>query len=165
MIFNHARGLILAGVVISVGAVFATGGAAAAENPRSVSVSGECIRTVVPDRGAVTITAEVKESDAKRARNGANRIYEAVRSRVSKLNLPDANVSTAEYLSEEVREWEKDKMVSKGFRTRIALRVETSDHSRLSEVIEIASREGVKQMSGMSCTPAGSSSCCSWSSA
>jgi uncharacterized protein YggE len=123
--------------------------AIAAEAPRMVSVSGSCLRNVIPDRGAVTITAESRDADAKRAQVAANRQYEAMRSKVARLNLPDGELSTAEFLSEEIREWEKERMVSKGFRTRISLRVETSDHSRLGEVIDIASREGVKQMSGL----------------
>jgi uncharacterized protein YggE len=121
----------------------------AAEPPRSVAVSGTCLRNVIPDRGAVTVTAESRDADAKRAQVAANRSYEAVRSKVARLSLPDGDLSTAEYLSEEIREWEKDRLVSKGYRTRISLRVETSDHSRLGEVIDIASREGIKQMSGL----------------
>jgi uncharacterized protein YggE len=130
-------------------AIWSMGAAVAADAPRMVSVSGACMRNVIPDRGAVTITAEARDADAKRAQVAANRSYEAVRAKAARLNLPDGELSTSEYLSEEIREWEKDRLVSKGFRTRISLRVETSDHSRLSEVIDIASREGIKQMSGL----------------
>ncbi len=58
-------------------------------------------------------------------------------------------MTTVEFHSEEIREWEKNKLISKGFRTRIGLRVETSDQARLGEVIEMAGREGVKQISGL----------------
>lgn len=121
----------------------------AAEAPRTVSVTGSCIRNVIPDRGAVNLTAESRDGDAKRAQTTAARSYEAVRSKAVALKLADGELTTSEYSSEEVREWEKDKMVSRGFRTRIGLRVETSDTARLGEVMEIASREGIKQISGM----------------
>jgi uncharacterized protein YggE len=122
---------------------------ARADVPRSVSVSGTCVRGVVPDRGAVVLTAESRDADAKRAQQAATRVYESVRSKTAALRLPDAELSTSEYVSEEVREWEKDRSVLKGYRTRISLRVETSDFSRLSEAIEVGSREGIKQMGGL----------------
>lgn len=136
--------LLVTGLIL-----LSSGSTWAAETPRTVSVSGSCIRSVIPDRGAVTLTAEIKDSDAKRAQTAATRSYEAVRSKALGLKLPDAQLSTSEYTSEEVKEWEKDRMVSRGFRTRIGLRVETSDTARLGEVMEMASREGIKQISGM----------------
>jgi uncharacterized protein YggE len=122
---------------------------ASGEPPRSVSVSGSCTHTVIPDRGAVVVTVEARDADAKRAQVAAARQYEAVRSRIDALRLTDGEISTSEYVSEEIREWEKDRQVSKGFRTRIGLRAETSDHGRLGEVIEIASREKVKTIGGL----------------
>lgn len=124
-------------------------GFAHADAPRSVSVSGSCIRSTIPDRGVVTLTAEAKDPNSKRTQVAATKLYEALRTKVTALRLPDVELSTAEYTSEELKEWEKSRQVSKGFRTRIALRVETSDHSRLGEVLEIGTREGVTEMSGL----------------
>ncbi|MBS1962013.1 MAG: SIMPL domain-containing protein [Bdellovibrionales bacterium] len=126
---------------------FASGAVAfSAEPPRSVSVSGSCVRNVVPDRGSVTVVVDVKDPDAKRAQVAATRQYEALRSKVNALKLSDGEISTSEYVSEEIREWEKNRMVSRGYHTRIGLRVETSDHGRLGEVIDAASREGIKDV-------------------
>lgn len=131
------------------GFLFFSGTFAYADAPRSVLVSGSCIRSTIPDRGVVTLTAEAKDPSSKRAQIAATQLYESVRSKVTSLRLPDADLSTAEYTSEELKEWEKNRMVSKGFRTRIALRVETSDHSRLGEVLEVGTREGVTEMTGL----------------
>jgi uncharacterized protein YggE len=128
-------------------AVFFSVGVLAAEPPRTVSVTGNCVRSVVPDRGALTLTVEVKDPDAKRAQTAASRQYDALRGKIAALKLKDGEISTSEYISEEIREWEHSKMVSKGFHTRIGLRVETADHARLGEVIEIASREEIKEVS------------------
>jgi hypothetical protein len=137
------------GLVLAM--VFGAGSAwSATETPRSVSVSGSCVRSVIPDRGAVVVTIEAKDSDAKRAQQAASRQYEEVRSRVAALGLPDGEITTTEYVSEEIREWEKDRQVSKGFHTRIGLRAETSDHGRLGEVIDIATREKIKNIGGLS---------------
>jgi uncharacterized protein YggE len=116
---------------------------------RSVAVTGDCVRSVIPDRGAVILTAEAKSPDSKRTQTEAKKLYEGVRSKVAALRLPDGEISTSEYVSEEVREWNNGKQVSRGFRTRIGLRVETSDHSRLCEVLEIGSRGGITEMSGL----------------
>lgn len=130
-------------------ALLGAASASAIETQRTVAVSGSCVRNAVPDRGAVTLTAEAKDADAKRAQTAANRQYEAIRSKAAGLKLPDSEISTSEYTSEEIKEWEKDRMVSRGFRTRISLRVETSDTARLGEVMDLGSREGIKQISGM----------------
>lgn len=139
----------LTGIGVGVLAILWSAAAIAAEAPRTVSVSGNCVRQVIPDRGAVVVTVDAKDPDAKRAQVAATRQYEALRSKVLALKLADGEVSTAEYLSEEIREWDRNKLVSKGYHTRISLRAVTSDHGRLGEVIDAASREGIKQMSGL----------------
>ncbi len=123
--------------------------ALAADAPRTVSVSGACIRSVVPNRAAVVLMVDEKDADAKRAQVAATRRYESIRGKISAFRLPEGEMTTVEFHSEEIREWEKNKLISKGFRTRIGLRVETSDQARLGEVIEMASREGIKQISGL----------------
>lgn len=121
----------------------------AGDPPRVVSVSGACIRNVIPDRGAIVVIVDAKDADSRRAQTSATRQYESLRTKIASLKLPDGELSTSEYLSEEIREWEKDRQVSKGFHTRIGLRVETSDVGRLGEVIEIASRDGIHDLSGL----------------
>jgi uncharacterized protein len=138
-------------IILALGLGFGifSAGAIAAETPRSVSVSGSCLRSVIPDRGSVTLTVDAKDADAKRAQTAASRQYESLRTKIGALRLADAEISTVEFRSEEIREWEKDRNVSKGFRTRMSLKVETSDISRLGEVTELASREGIKEMGSL----------------
>lgn len=117
---------------------------------RVVNVSGTCIRNVTPDRGSVTITAEFKDLDVKKATTLATQQYEKVRDRVVRLKLEDEELSTSEYRVDEIREWENNKNVFKGYRARIGLKVVTSNQKRLGEVIEIASKEGVRDVGGLS---------------
>jgi uncharacterized protein YggE len=133
---------VLAGIALAIGTAHAS-------ETRSVAVSGYCQRNVIPDRGAIVATVDVRDADPKRAQVGATRQYESFRSKVAALRLPDAEVSTVEYVSEEIREWQKDRQVSKGFHTRIGLRVETSDHARLGDVMALASREGLREVGGL----------------
>jgi len=69
--------------------------------------------------------------------------------KVSKLKLENRELSTSELSLNELREWENQKMVSKGFVSRIGLRVETSDFQGLGDVSSIASKEGMKEIGGL----------------
>ena len=117
---------------------------------REVSVTGSCSRQVTTDRGAVIITADVLDQDLKTAVRKATQQYERTLSAVKKLGLADEDLRTVEYNVSEDKQWEKDRMVSKGFRARIGFRVTTSDIPRLGEVMEIAAREDIKNVGAMS---------------
>jgi hypothetical protein len=132
--------------------ILATSTAFAAETERKVTVSGHCTRQVVADRGAITLTSEFKSKDPKTAAAEATRAYETVKSAVKRLDLPDAEMKTSEYSVNELREWEKDKSVSKGFRARMGLEVTTSDIAKLGDVIDIATREGVQDVGSLTTT-------------
>ncbi|MBU6376123.1 MAG: SIMPL domain-containing protein [Bdellovibrionales bacterium] len=116
---------------------------------RKVTVSGKCSRNVTPDRGAMVLTAEFRDDDLKTASRRATEAYERTRDAVKKLNLKDLDLKTVEYSMGEVREWEKNKSVFKGYRARMGLRVATSQVDRLGELIAIASREGLKDVGAL----------------
>jgi len=116
---------------------------------RTVSVSGSCTRSIVPDRGSIRVTAEAQDKELRSATRDAAKQYEAVRDAVKRLNLADAELTTTEYSVNEIREWEKDRQVSKGFRARMGLEVATSDIQKLGEVIAIASREGIRDVGAL----------------
>lgn len=113
---------------------------------RDVTVSGECTRQVTPDRGMITVTADIRDSDLKSAAKKATEAYERVREGVKRLGLENLEMRTSEYNLAEVREWEKDRQVSKGFQARMGLRVSTSQAQRLGEVIALAAREGLREV-------------------
>lgn len=122
---------------------------ALANTERTVSVSGMCTRQVTPDRGSITLTAEFTDHDLRDATKKATDLYGRVRDQVKRLNLPDLELQTSEYNVQEAREWEKNKMVSKGFRARMGLRVSSSAIDRLGEVISIASRQSVQDVGAL----------------
>jgi uncharacterized protein len=117
---------------------------------RSVTVTGSCIRSALPDRGAVNLVADVLAQNLQEASKKSTEQYEAVRKAVQKLNLKDLELSTSESSFQEEREWRGDKSVFKGFRARLGLRVSTSEPSRLGEVIAIAAQQNIRQVSGLS---------------
>lgn len=121
-------------------------GAGALGSERIVTVSGSCTRPVTSDRGAITLTAEFTERDLQAATRKASDSYDRAREGIKRLNLSDLDLRTSEYQVAEHKEWEKDKLVSKGYRARMGIRVATSQVQRLGEVIALASREGLKEV-------------------
>ncbi len=117
--------------------------------PRQVSVSGHCIRTVTPDRGALVLTVDVLEKDLRSATRQASLTYDRLKQAIEKLGLSELNLTTSEYSVREERQWEKDRAVFKGFRARLGLRVVSSSIERLGEVMSIGSREGVQDVGAL----------------
>jgi uncharacterized protein YggE len=122
-------------------------GAWAASNEEGITVTGRCLKEVAPDRGAITLTADSLDKDLKSALQRSTQAYEKAREAVKKLKLKDAQLFTQEYDVREDKQWENNKMVSKGFRARIGLKVETSEIPRLSEIFQIATNAGIRETS------------------
>jgi uncharacterized protein YggE len=117
-----------------------------AATERQISVSGNCTRRVAPDRGSIVLTAEFREKDLRSAAKQATEAYDRTVENVRRLGLENLELRTVEYSLGEVREWEKDRQVIKGFRARMGLEVATSSIQRLGEVIALAAREGLKDV-------------------
>ena len=136
--FNAKLALTLLAVVLS--------GASAQALDRTVSVTGTCLRSAIPDRGSITVVSDFLNPDLQVSSRKATESYETVKKAIQKLNLKDVELSTSEYSVNEIFEYQKDKQVSKGFRARMGLLVVTSETGRLGEVIAIAAKAGVKDV-------------------
>jgi uncharacterized protein YggE len=128
-------------------AAFAASGASAME--RQVTVTGSCSRQVTTDRGSIVLTSDILDKDLKSAIKQASRQYDRALDAIKKLKLENVDLQTVEYNVGELREWEKNKSVFKGYRARIGLSVSTSDIQRMSEVIEIAARNEIRDVGAL----------------
>jgi uncharacterized protein YggE len=117
--------------------------------PRQVAVSGECNHVVSPDRGSITLTVEFQNMDLAKATKDAADSYERLSSAIKKLRLENLNIRTNEYSVNEVREWEKNREIMKGYRARMGLWVSTSEIQKIGEIIAIASKEKVKDVNSL----------------
>lgn len=111
---------------------------------RSVTVLGNCLKSVFPDRGSVEFFSESVNMDSQKAVAAATKTFENARDAVKKLNLKNLELSTVENSLNEERPWENNKSVFKGYRSRIGLKVYTSEIARLSEVTGAAGKQGIK---------------------
>jgi uncharacterized protein YggE len=123
--------------------------AAHAETERSVSASGTCRREIAPDRSSITMTAEFRDRDAQAATRKATEAFEALRKRILELKIDKLELETTEFSVNEVREWEKDRSVMKGYQARAGLKVSSADFGFSSKVIGFAIKEGIKDIGGL----------------
>ena len=135
--------------ILAILTVVLCGQSQAASIERQVSVSGVCNRMVTPDRASIILTVEFQDMDLKTATHKVSESYERVQSQIKNLRLENANLRTVEYSVNEIREWEKDHQVMKGFRARMGLWISTSEIQRLGDVINIASQEKVKNVGAL----------------
>ena len=95
------------------------------------------------------LTAEFRDKDAQVTAHKATEIFERVRKKILENKISKLDLETSEFSVNEVREWEKDKVVSKGFQSRASLKISSSDFGFSSKVIGIALSEGVKDVSNL----------------
>ncbi|MBX2995982.1 MAG: SIMPL domain-containing protein [Bdellovibrionaceae bacterium] len=116
---------------------------------RMVVVTGDCLRNLVPDRGAITLTAEALEKNPGAAMEKVSEHYNRIRERVKKMNLKNMELETTDFTVNEDIDWSNNQKKSRGFRARMGLRVTTSDTSKLGDLALIASELKVQDVSGL----------------
>lgn len=115
-----------------------------------IVASGACLKKVSQDRGSVTLVSDALAPTSAESSQRANKDNAAMRAAVQALKLDDAILASDSYSVYEEREQSGKKMVSRGYRTQIGLKVETSQISRLGEVIVAANKLGVKNIHSLS---------------
>lgn len=115
-----------------------------------VAVGGQCSRSVTPDRGVVTLVAQVTDKNGQLASQKATELYEQVRASVQKLELKDLEMQTSEYSIHEMVDYQGQQRVSRGMRASIGLQVTTSEIARLGDVTALASQLPIERVDGLS---------------
>lgn len=128
--------------------IFSTGVHAGMDIPK-IEVQGNCNVNVVPDRGRVTFTAEHQARDQKEAVKKTTKLINTLKENIQSLKLKDSELKNTNYSVFPVREWEKEKMVHKGYRASLSLEVTTSEIPRLGEAMMKASEAGVTNVGSL----------------
>jgi uncharacterized protein YggE len=111
-----------------------------------ITVQGNCDLQVTPDRGRISISAENQSKDQKEAVARTNKEINQLRDEIKALKLEHLELKTTAYAVHPVREWEKEKLVSKGFQSTLTLEITTSEITRLGEVMQKASLVGIRKV-------------------
>lgn len=119
------------------------------KDDRMVSVAGNCFRSVTPDRGSITLTAESTDAGAGTASQKAIEQYNKIRERVKKMNLKNLELETTEFSVNEDFDWANNVRKSRGFRARMGLRVVSSETTRMGDVAALAAELKVREVSGL----------------
>lgn len=120
-----------------------------AASPDLIMVQGKCDKKVVPDRAAITFTSENTNKDQKKAFTKTTKEIEDLKSQINKLKLKNSVLKSTGYQVNPVREYEKDKLVDKGMRVALSLRVETSEIEKIGETLALASKLGITQVGNL----------------
>ena len=115
-----------------------------------VQVEGECTKKDTPDIATVSFT--VDEMDAKevsKAVSKMNKKYNQLLAEIKKLELKDVTLRSDNYQVNEIKEWEKDKQVFKGYRASFSLTVETAGLDKIALAMEKAASLNVTQAGGL----------------
>lgn len=98
---------------------------------------------VIPDRGMISFTAENQSKNQKDAVKKTNEQINNLKSAIESLKLSDLELKNTNYSVYPVREWEKERMVEKGYRAALTLEVTTSDIPKLGEAMMKGSSVGI----------------------
>lgn len=121
-----------------------------ADDVPQIQVQGNCEMKVIPDRGMISFTAENQAKDQKDAVKKTNEQINKLKDAIKELKLDDIELKNTNYSVYPVREWEKEKMVNKGFRASLTLEVVTSDIPRIGETMMKASAVGITNVGSLS---------------
>jgi uncharacterized protein YggE len=108
-----------------------------------IQVQGNCEVKVIPDRGRITFLAENQSKDQKEAVKKTTEQINELKESIEELKLKNLELNNSAYAVYPVREWEKEKVIEKGFRATLSLEVTTSEISRIGEAMMKASKVGI----------------------
>lgn len=124
-------------------------GSSNSDQEKGISVIGECLTKVTQDRGAVTVGSSVLAKTSREASEQAIKAHELIKADVQKLGLKDQVIETANYSVNQECSYLQNKRVCEGFRAHLATRFETSEISRVGDVIAIAAKLGSEEVSNL----------------
>lgn len=119
------------------------------EQRTGISVTGECLKKITRDRGAITVSTSTLAPTAKESSKRAIEAHEKFKSAIQALKFPELLVATAGYSVNQECHYSKlsSEPECKGYRTTISTRFETSTFANLEEIIGVASTHGAQNVS------------------
>jgi uncharacterized protein YggE len=120
-----------------------------ADDAPQIQVQGRCEIKVTPDRGKIVFTAENQSRDQKEAVKKTTLQINQLKTESEKLKLENLELKNTNYSVFPVREYEKEKVVDKGFRAQLSLEVVTSEINKIGEAMAAASKAGITNVGSL----------------
>ena len=124
-------------------------GAVADEQRAGIAVTGECLKKIQRDRGAVTVSSSIVAPTAKESSKQTIEAHEKIKAAVQALKLPELLASTSGYSVNQECSYNSKTTAREcsGYRTTISTRFETPNLTNLEDIIGVASKLGAQDVS------------------
>jgi uncharacterized protein YggE len=120
----------------------------AREPAPAVVVRGEATLTTAPDEVEIALDLDVHDRTAERASDELARRSNALAQVLDELSVPNDRRATTGIFVQEEREWEKSRLLMKGFRAWTRLTVRLSDFAPLAAILSRAVERAAADVSG-----------------
>jgi uncharacterized protein YggE len=125
--------------------------------PTGITATGECVAKVSHDRGRVSVGSSSIAKTPSDASKEVNKDHESIKDAIKNLKLPDFTTQTESYIVEQNCSYESGKRVCDGFRASVSTNFETSDLTRLGELVVLAAKMNADEVSGVTTFPSNES--------
>lgn len=125
--------------------------------PTGITATGECVAKVSHDRGQVSVGSTSIAKTPSDASKEVNNDHEAIKDAIKNLKLPDFTTQTERYIVEQNCSYDSGRRVCDGFRASVSTNFETSDLTRLGELVVIAAKMNADEVSGVTTFPSNES--------
>lgn len=112
-----------------------------------IHVTGECLKKVSQDRGAVSLGTSTQAPTAQQAAEETIKGHEKMKGDVARLGLKDFTATTESYTVNQDCSYDSGKRVCSGYRAILSTRFETSEIAKVGEIISVASKHGSQEVS------------------
>jgi uncharacterized protein YggE len=123
---------------------------ALAKDEKFVAVTGECTKSLVPNRGSIQLISESLDSNPGLATQKVIESYNKTRERLKKMKIPGAEFETIEFSVNEEIDWNQGKKRSNGYKARMGLKITTSDLKILGELATVGAELKTPEIRGLS---------------
>lgn len=100
-----------------------------------ISVTGECSVSGVPDRFRISASLFNENMDQLKASKDLDKRNNETIKKIKDLKLKDLNLRTVDYGLHQIRVWENNKQVFKGYKASTTLHIEFSDKEKIGETL------------------------------
>lgn len=119
---------------------------------RVMTVRGEASITVQPDMATIQLEVVTKDEQVSKAKEENAQIMSQVINALLELGISKENIQTSFYTIQPIYDYKDGEQVFRGYEVRNSVTVKIQDINQAGQVIDIAVKNGVNQVSGIEFT-------------
>lgn len=115
-------------------------------------VTGESKIATIPDKAEVSLGITINEPTVKQAQDKANAVINAITEELTKLGVEKKDIKTDSYTLYPQYDYQAGGQKITGYNVSAMVNVSLSDFARLNQAVDLATKAGANQISGISFT-------------